>query len=119
MTTDLTMGQEVVDSRYQFDPANPTMRNLDGNELPRSPDLQLKLELSQSLTTSVGTVDWITSFGYKSGFSSIFNAESYGESHMYAGNGYTVAQNKQRLDGTFGDYWTIDVGFSFLTDGTR
>ena len=37
MATDLTMGQEVVDSRYQFDPANPTMRNLDGNELPRCP----------------------------------------------------------------------------------
>ena len=118
MATELTMGQEIVDSRYQFDPANPTMRNLDGNELPRSPDLQLKLELSQSLTTSIGTVDWITSFGYKSeAYSSIFNAESYGESHMYAGNGYTVAQNKQRLDGTFGDYWTIDVGFGFSPAG--
>ena len=118
MDTELTMGQEIVDSRYQFSPENPTMRNLDGNELPRSPDIQFKLELSQSLSNSLGTFDWITSFGYKSeAYSTIYNANSYGESHMYGNNGYTAAQNAQRLDGTFGDYWTIDVGFGFSPAG--
>lgn len=119
MDTELTMGADVVDSRYQFAANNPTMRDLDGNELPRSPDLQLKIDLSQSLATGLGTFDWITSFGYKSeAYSTIFNADSYGESHMFGSNGYTAAQNEQRLDGTFGDYWTIDVGFGFTPLGS-
>ena len=107
MDTEINTNGSVFDSRYSAE----TARSIDGNDLPRAPKTQLKVDLSQALTTVYGQFDWIASFGFKSeAYSTVFNAKSYGESY----GSYTVDQNAARLDGKFGDYWTIDAGIGFV-----
>ena len=98
METEISPGEDMPDSRF----AAGTARDVDGNELPRSPKTQLKLDISQAINTQLGQFDWIVSAGYRSSYySTIFNGDDFG-------TGETL-----RLSGEMGDYTTIDLGFGF------
>ena len=111
MTSELSTDEDVNDSRYEEREdvvlSDGSTQNLiqakyvsiDGHELPRAPEIQLRnLSRSENLG-DYGAVDWILSAGYRSEmFMTIFNGR------IYAGD-----TAEERLDETVGD-WTFDAG---------
>ncbi len=111
LDSELDPGRTLADGRYNVDSNNENslQRDIDGHELPRTPDIQAKINLSKSHALELGVFDWIVSAGYKGEYySTIFNSELYGA---------TDAFTRERLNGTMGDFWTLDVGFGFEPAG--
>jgi len=107
LDSELNPGRTIADGRYNVNSSNENslQRNIDGHELPRTPDIQAKINLSKSHSLDAGIFDWIISAGYKGEYySTIFNSKLYGASDAFT---------RERLNGTFGDFWTFDVGFGF------
>lgn len=113
MTSELKTDEEINDSRYE-ERADVVLSNgdsenliqakyvsIDGHELPRAPEVQLRANLSRSENLGdYGALDWILSAGYRSEmFMTIYNGR------IYDGD-----QAEERLDETVGDYWTFDAG---------
>lgn len=113
MSSELSTDEDVNDSRYE-EREDVVLSNgqtesliqakyvsIDGHELPRAPEVQLRANLSRSENLGdYGAFDWILSAGYRSEmFMTIFNGR------IYDGD---VAE--ERLDETVGDYWTFDAG---------
>ena len=107
LDSELDPGRTIADGRYNVNSTNENnlQRDIDGHELPRTPDIQAKVNLSKSHSLEHGVFDWILSAGYKGEYySTIFNSKLYGA---------TDNLTRERLNGTMGDFWTIDVGFGF------
>jgi iron complex outermembrane receptor protein len=107
LDSELDPGRTIADGRYNVNSTNENNleRDIDGHELPRTPDIQAKVNLSKSHSLEHGVFDWILSAGYKGEYySTIFNSKLYGA---------TDNLTRERLNGTMGDFWTIDVGFGF------
>ena len=117
MTSELSTDEDINDSRYERredvvlneGEDNETTQSLitakyvsiDGHELPRAPELQLRANISRSENLgNYGTLDWIVSAGYRSEmFMTVFNGR------IYPGD-----VSEERLDEVVGDYWTFDIG---------
>lgn len=113
MTSELKTDEEINDSRYEARSdvvlSNGRTENLirakyvsiDGHELPRAPEVQLRANLSrQENIGRWGTLDWIASAGYRSEqFMTVFNGR------IYPGD-----EAEERLDEKIDAYWTFDVG---------
>lgn len=107
LDSELDPGRTIADGRYNVNSSNENnlQRDIDGHELPRTPDIQAKVNLSKSHSLEQGVFDWILSAGYKGEYySTIFNSKLYGATDSFT---------RERLNGTMGDFWTIDVGFGF------
>lgn len=107
LDSELDPGRTITDGRYNVNSSNENsyQRDIDGHELPRTPDIQAKVNLSKSHSLEQGVFDWILSAGYKGEYySTIFNSKLYGATDSFT---------RERLNGTMGDFWTIDVGFGF------
>jgi len=107
LDSELDPGRTIADGRYNVNSSNENnlQRDIDGHELPRTPDIQAKVNLSKSHFLEQGVFDWILSAGYKGEYySTIFNSKLYGATDSFT---------RERLNGTMGDFWTIDVGFGF------
>lgn len=107
LDSEMDPGRTIADGRYNVNSSNENnlQRDVDGHELPRTPDIQLKLNLSKSHSLEQGVFDWILSAGYKGEYySTIFNSKLYGATDSFT---------RERLNGTMGDFWTLDVGFGF------
>jgi len=109
MDTKVSADQEINDSRYEkYDEAGvyivSEMVDIDGNELPRAPDLQLRANLSRSEDLGdSGRLDWIVSAGYRSDqFMTIYNGRLYNDN-----------SSEERLNEEVDGYWTFDAGLGW------
>lgn len=97
---------EVQDSRFQadVDPVNSVNRSIEGNRLPRTPEIQFNGSVSKVIDTSYGSFDGILSVGYRS------------SQHMTIFNGIDYATPESpalRLDDKVDGYWTLDAGAGY------
>lgn len=97
---------EVQDARFQadVDPVNAVNRSIEGNRLPRTPEVQLNGSVSKVFNTDHGNIDGVFSFGYRSSqHLTIFNGVDYANPDNPA----------LRLDDEIDGYWTFDAGAGF------
>jgi iron complex outermembrane recepter protein len=99
----------VQDARFQadVDPVNSVNRSIEGNRLPRTPEIQLNGSVSKVIDTDFGSFDGIVSFGYRS------------SQHLTIFNGIDYANPTNpslRLDDEVDGYWTFDAGAGFTPD---
>src|SRR5690606_29771750 len=60
------LGAEVVDTRVSWDAASQPRTNLEGNFLPRAPQLARSYGIEQNIPTAIGYFDWSLSGQTKS-----------------------------------------------------
>ncbi|NQY40865.1 MAG: TonB-dependent receptor [Henriciella sp.] len=104
----VVQSQEIQDARYQadIDPGNAVNRSIEGNRLPRTPEVQFNASISKVWYTDVGQFDGVFSAGYRSkANSTIFNGIDYDPN-----DGETDAG---RLNDEIGNFWTFDAGAGF------
>lgn len=107
----IVSSQEIQDSRYQadVDAGNAVNRPIDGNRLPRTPEIQFNGSISKAVETDYGTFDGIVSAGYRSSsFMTIFNGIDYDTTDAQTLNG-----SDARLDDKVDGYWTFDLGAGY------
>jgi iron complex outermembrane receptor protein len=98
--------EDIQDSRFQADvaPDDAVFRSISGKRLPRTPEFQLNLSLSQFFDTSTGSFDYVVSAGWRDDqFLTIYNSEDYGQPD----------NPRQRLDDTVDAYWSMDAGIGY------
>lgn len=111
LQTEILDSIEIQDNRFQADvaPEEAVNRPIEGNELPRTPNLQINGSLSKVWQTSGGQFDAIVSAGYRSSsFQTIFNGEDF----------LNPDNPRLRLNDRVGGYVLVDVGagYSFGND---
>lgn len=97
---------DVQDSRFQadVDPDNAVDRNIEGNRLIRTPEIQFNGSVSKAVNLASGTLDGIVSVGYRS------------SQHMTIFNGvdFNNPTNPDlRLNDLVEGYWTVDAGAGY------
>ncbi|MEL6365014.1 MAG: TonB-dependent receptor [Pseudomonadota bacterium] len=106
LQTEITGSDEIQDSRFQadVDPVNSVNRSIEGNELPRAPDLQFNGSLSKLWELPTGTFDAVISAGYRSDtFMTIFNGEDFSN----------PSDPEPRLNDVVEGYWLGDAGIGY------
>ncbi|MDM3870033.1 TonB-dependent receptor [Porticoccus sp. W117] len=104
--TEVKDSVEVSDSRFQADvsPLDAVNVSIEGNELPRTPNLQFNASLSKAYVTNYGQFDGVLSAGYRS------------DQHLTIFNGIDFRfpdDPRGRLDDEIEGYWTLDFGLGF------
>src|SRR5690606_29860025 len=118
------LGAEVVDTRVSWTPESQPRTNLEGNLLPRAPQLALSYGIEQSIPTAVGYFDWSLSGQTKSKmYMTQFNGEGYDLDGNYNPVFSDVIPWTTRLDASVGYTRTegdirIDAFVSNLTNMT-
>ncbi|MGI9345299.1 MAG: TonB-dependent receptor domain-containing protein [Gammaproteobacteria bacterium] len=85
---------------------NARLQPIEGHRLPRTPEIQAKISVSQSILLGNGHLDWITSLGYRSDqYMTIFNSRVYNDS--------LSDLERLRLNDEVSGYWTLDVGAGY------
>ena len=100
---------EIQDARFQadVDAINAVNRSIEGNRLPRTPEIQLNGSVSKVWDTDYGQFDGVFSFGYRSSqHLTIFNGVDYSN----------PSDPALRLDDEVDGYWTFDAGAGFSPD---
>ncbi len=130
----VTGSQTIEDFRFQSDisPNDAGFRSIQGKRLPRTPRLQLNVQMSQKFETIVGAFDYVVAPGYRSGtYATIFNGQDYAYSACQAGgsvtdvNGASVAgcsitsTYRGRLNDSIKGYFTLDMGGGFTNHNGR
>lgn len=88
------------------DACNAREQSVEGNRLPRTPEVQLTTSVSKAFRTSSGYIDVIASLGYRSEqHMTIFNGRVY--------NDELSDLEKQRIADVVGSYSTLDFGFGY------
>ena len=109
MDTEINAPELINDSRYETYVGNfiVEMRSVDGHELPRSPNLQLRANVSRSEDLGDnGRFDWVVSAGYRSDhFMTIYNGRIY----RGAGEDPQADRVHEEVEG----YWTFDAGIGW------
>lgn len=104
----------LADTRVGFDAATQPIVDIEGNTLPRAPNLALNYSLSQIIETPVGYFDWVVSAQTKTKqYMTVFNGEGRnpegevnpnlsdvvpGYTRLDAGIGYARPDGKSRID---------------------
>jgi iron complex outermembrane receptor protein len=96
----------IQDARFQadVDPVNAVNRSIEGNRLPRTPEIQFNGSVTKAFDTEVGQFDGVVSFGYRS------------SQHLTIFNGIDYANPTNpalRLDDEVDGYWTFDAGAGY------
>ena len=110
MDTEINAPELINDSRYETyvgDFIVAEMRSVDGHELPRSPKLQLRANVSRSEDLGDnGRLDWVVSAGYRSDhFMTIYNGRIY--------RGAEEEPQADRVHEEVDGYWTFDTGIGW------
>ncbi len=106
LETEIVDSIAIQDSRFQADvaPEEAVNQSIEGNELPRTPDIQFNGSLSKVWDIAYGQLDMIWSFGYRSSqHLTIFNGIDY----------QNPDNPRLRLDDEVDGYWTVDAGAGF------
>lgn len=106
LETEIVDSQEIQDSRFQADasPAEAVNQSIEGNELPRTPNVQFNGSLSKAIETDTGRWDFIGSAGYRSSqFMTIFNGTDF----------QNPDDPRLRLNDKVEGYWTFDAGVGY------
>lgn len=118
------LGAQVLDTRVSWTPMAENTTDLEGNFLPRAPQLALSYGIEQNIPTAVGYFDWSLSGQTKS---KMYMTQFNGEGHDLDGNYNPVFSDvvpwTTRLDASVGYTRTegdirIDAFVSNLTDMT-
>ena len=104
----------IADTRLGWDPSTQPMTALDGNLLPRAPQLSVNYALSQDIRTSFGKFDWSVSAQTRSvQYMTVFNGDGRDSKGVVNANlsdkvpsytrldinvGYTIPNGRLRLD---------------------
>ena len=111
LKAEVTEAEEIQDFRFQADvaPTEAVFRSIEGKTLPRTPEWQFNINLTQAFPTErMGQFDYVISSGYRSSmFTTIFNGEDY----------LQPDNPRRRLDDKVDGYWTFDVGFGWTPPG--
>ncbi len=108
----VTNAELIPDSRFQADVngGEVFLRDINGNRLIRTPEIQINSSISKAITTSYGQFDGIVSIGYRSSSNQT----------LFNGIDFESPDNpNQRLDDVTRGFVTIDVGvgFSYGSEG--
>lgn len=102
---------EMADGRQSWGSDVPLV-DLEGNELPLSPEFTLNLALSQTIETDIGVFDWIVSAQYKDDyFLSIWNDTDYA-----IVDGKTVVDDEVVYTDSVDGYVNVDIGLGFTSN---
>lgn len=111
LKAEVTEAEPIQDFRFQADvaPDEAVFRSIEGKTLPRTPEWQFNINLTQAFPTErMGQFDYVISSGYRSSmFTTIFNGEDY----------LQPDNPRRRLDDKVDGYWTFDVGFGWTPPG--
>lgn len=111
LKAEVTEAEPIQDFRFQADvaPTEAVFRSIEGKTLPRTPEWQFNINLTQAFPTErMGQFDYVISSGYRSSmFTTIFNGEDY----------LQPDNPRRRLDDKVDGYWTFDVGFGWTPPG--
>jgi iron complex outermembrane recepter protein len=120
--------QAIEDFRFQsdIDPLDAGFRSIAGKRLPRTPEVQLNMQMQQKFQSKLGVFDYVLAAGYRSkSYATIFNGEDYGYEAALAGkqlvdaNGklqtQTATAYRARLNDTVAAVWTLDIGAGYTT----
>ncbi|WP_374597069.1 TonB-dependent receptor [Brevundimonas sp.] len=111
LKAEVTEAEEIQDFRFQADvaPNEAVFRSIEGKTLPRTPEWQFNINLTQAFPTErMGQFDYVISSGYRSSmFTTIFNGQDY----------LQPDNPRRRLDDKVDGYWTFDVGFGWTPPG--
>lgn len=111
LRAEVTEAEPIQDFRFQADvaPTEAVFRSIEGKTLPRTPEWQFNVNLTQAFPTErMGQFDYVISTGYRSSmFTTIFNGEDY----------LQPDNPRRRLDDKVGGYWTFDVGAGWTPPG--
>lgn len=111
LRAEVTEAEPIQDFRFQADvaPTEAVFRSIEGKTLPRTPEWQFNVNLTQAFPTeTMGQFDYVISTGYRSSmFTTIFNGEDY----------LQPDNPRRRLDDRVDGYWTFDVGFGWTPPG--
>lgn len=111
LKAEVTEAEKIQDFRFQADvaPAEAVFQSIEGKTLPRTPEWQFNLNLTQAFPTeSMGQFDYVVSAGYRSDFfTTIFNGEDFQRPN----------NPRRRLDDKVDGYWTFDAGFGWTPPG--
>ena len=106
LETEIVDSVEIQDARFQADvaPEEAVNRSIEGNDLPRTPNVQINASLSKAWRTSSGQFDAVASVGYRSSaFQTIFNGVDY----------VNPDEPRLRLDDKVDGYVLVDVGAGY------
>jgi len=111
LKAEVTEAEPIQDFRFQADvaPDEAVFRSIEGKTLPRTPEWQFNINLTQAFPTErMGQFDYVISSGYRSSmFTTIFNGQDY----------LQPDNPRRRLDDKVDGYWTFDVGFGWTPPG--
>ncbi len=111
LKAEVTEAEPIQDFRFQADvaPTEAVFRSIEGKTLPRTPEWQFNINLTQAFPTErMGQFDYVISSGYRSSmFTTIFNGQDY----------LQPDNPRRRLDDKVDGYWTFDVGFGWTPPG--
>lgn len=111
LKAEVTEAEDIQDFRFQADvsPTEAVFQSIEGKTLPRTPEWQFNLNLTQAFPTeTMGQFDYVVSAGYRSDFfTTIFNGEDFQQPN----------NPRRRLDDKVDGYWTFDAGFGWTPPG--